>query len=228
MDTRRKRNYFCVLGQFTLTTLLLKWARLHYKRYQTDQKSSINVNENEWRNLSVAVIFSVTGLEAFLNEMSFIALKQKSKPFNESEKLILKGQKNKGGKYSLIHDRLLRFFKIGSKKRRRLSLEEKLVEFVKIVTSKDFPKGKDVSFREDLEILIGCRNRLVHYRLKKSVSMKLSDTSDIAIDVIPSIFSEIAEKCNFDPSQTVKKVVLEIGKLGYPLPESTKRALSSI
>jgi hypothetical protein len=165
----------------------------------------------------------VVALEAFLNEMSFIALKQKSKPFDENEKLILKGQKSRGEKYSLIHDRLLRFFKIRSKKRRRLSLEEKLIEFVKIVTRKDFPKVGDGSFRENLKILIDCRNRLVHYRSKKSVPITLSDASDIAIDVIPSIFSEIAGKCNFDPSQTVREVILEIGKLGYPLPESTRR-----
>ena len=55
--------------------------------------------------------------------------------------------------------------------------------------------------------------------------MTLSDASDIAIDVIPSIFSEIEGICNFDPSQTVKKVISEIGELGYPLPDSTKRAL---
>jgi hypothetical protein len=223
-----KKNYFFVLGQYTLTTLLLRWAKFHYERYLTDQRSNVKVNENEWRNLSVAIILSVVALEAFLNEMSFIALNRKSKLFDENEKLTLMGKKSRGKKYSLIHDRLFRFLKIKSKKWRYLSVEEKLTGVVTIVTGKDFPKGGDGSFLGDLNILIGCRNRLVHYRSKKSLPKILSDASDIAIDVIPSIFCEIAGKCNSDPSQVVKKVVSEIGKLGYSLPDSTKRALSFI
>lgn len=228
MGTRRRTNDYFVLGQYTPVTFLLKWVNFHYKRYLIDQRSSSKVNENEWRNLSVAIILSIVALEAFLNEMSFIALKQKSKLFDENEKLILMGQKGRGEKYSRIRNRLLRFFKIRIRKGRRLSLEEKLKEFVKIVTRKDFPKGGDGSFQENLKILIGCRNLLVHYRPKKSIPMTLSDASDIAIDVIPSIFSEIAGKCNFDPSQTVREVILEIGKLGYRLPDSTRRALTCI
>lgn len=225
MDEEKKK-YYLVLGQYTVSTHLLKWAKFHYERYQRDQRSNIKVNENKWRNLSVAIILSVVALEAFLNEMSFIALRQKSKPFDEDEKLVLMGQRGSGKKYSLIHNRLLRFFKIRRRKGRRLSLEEKLKEFAKIVTRKDFPKGEDVSFQKNLEILIGCRNHLVHYRPKESIPMALSHTSDIAIDVISSIFSEIAGKCNFDPSQTIREVILEIGKLGYRLPDSTRRALT--
>ena len=192
-------------GQFTHAMTFLRWATLYFRLYQTDEARDKKNDQNRWRNISLAVVLSIIGLETFLNEMAILALRKCPSPFNDDERLILLE------KYRNEKDEV--------KKRYRFT-ENKLKKFTKLITKKDFPKEEAGSYWEKLRTLIEFRNRLVHHRVKDFIPITMemlggipSTNRESVIDGIPSIFSAIEERIDFNPADIIKQIIIEIEKL---------------
>jgi hypothetical protein len=185
-----------------------------------DETRNKTIAQNRWRNISLAVILSIIALETFLNEMAVLALRECPSPFNDDERSVLM-EKYRNAK--------------GEEIQRYLSTEDKLLEFTKLITKKDFQKGGAGSYWEKLKVLIKLRNRLVHHRIEEVIPITIEMLSGIpstdgkpVIDGIPSIFSAVEEKLNFNPADIIKQIIIEIEKLGYPLLSSVKRDLQQV
>jgi len=207
-------------GQFTHAMTFLRWATLYFRLYQTDEARDRKIDQNQWRNISLAVVLSIIGLETFLNEMAILALRKSPSPFNDDERLILL-EKHRNKK--------------GEEKQRYLSTENKLKKFTKLITKKDFPKEEAGSYWEKLRTLVEFRNRLVQHRVEDFIPITMEMLAGIpptngkpVIDGIPSIFSAIEERIDFNPADTIKQIIIEIEKLGYPLLSSVRRDLEQI
>lgn len=207
-------------GQFTHALTFLRWARHYFGLYQMDETGNKTIDQNRWRNISLTVILSMIALETFLNEMAILALRECPSPFNDGERLILlEKYRNKKGEEI----------------QRYLSTEDKLIRFTKLITKRDFPKEGAGSYRKKLRTLIKFRNKLVHHRVEDFIPISMEMLSGIpsmnakpVIDGIPSIFSAVEEGIDFDPADTIKQIIIEIEKLGYPLLSSVKRNLQQV
>lgn len=194
-------------GHFAHATTFLKWAKHYYKLYQEDQLSNQPMTETRQRNISLAVILSITALEAFLNEMAVLALKQQPSQFCEQDVLTLSEQRRNTE---------------GKKVPKYLFPEGKLKKFTKIILQKEFPKENAwVQFTQ----LNTLRKKLIHCRTDDFIPISISDLN---LNAIPSVFSEVEETLNFDPSQTIKQLILRIEQLGYPLTSNAKAAIQQI
>jgi hypothetical protein len=196
-----------VPGHFAHATIFLKWAKHYYKLFQGNQLSNQPINESRYRNVSLAVILSITALEAFLNEMAVLALKQQPPPFCEQDALTLSEQRrNKEGKIVPHY----------------LFPERKLREFTKIIMKKEFPNGK---IFDQFKHLNAFRKKLIHCRTDDFIPISVSNLN---LNAIPSVFSEVEENLNFDPSEIIKQVILQIEKIGYPLTSNAKATIQQI
>jgi hypothetical protein len=194
-------------GHFAHATTFLKWARHYYKLFQGNRLSNQPITENRWRNVSLAVILSITALEAFLNEMAVLALKQQPSPFCEQDVLTLSDQRrNKEGKIVPHY----------------LFPEKKLREFTKIIVKKEFPNGKVF---DQFKQLNAFRKKLIHCRTDDFIPISISNLN---LNAIPSVFSEVEENLDFDPSEIIKQVILQIEKIGYPLTSNAKATIQQI
>ena len=207
-------------GQFTHAMTFLRWARHYFGLYQMGETGNKTIDQNRWRNISLAVILSMIALETFLNEMAALALRKCPSTFDEDDRLMLM-EKYRNEK--------------GEEIQRYLPTEDKLIEFTKLITKKDFPKEGAGSYWEKLKVLIKLRNRLVHHRIEELIPITIEALSGIpstnekpVIDGIPSIFSAVEERLNFNPADIIKQIIIEIEKLGYPLLSSVKRNLQQV
>lgn len=196
-----------VPGHFAHATMFLKWAKHYYKLFQGNQLSNQPITDSRYRNVSLSVILSITALEAFLNEMAVLALRQWPSPFCEQDALTLSEQRsNREGK-------IVRHY---------LFPEKKLREFTKIILKKEFPSGKVLDQFKELNDF---RRKLIHCKTDDFIPISISDLN---LNAISSVFSEVEENLYFDPSEIIKQVILQIEKIGYPLTSNAKRTIQQI
>lgn len=75
----------------------------------------------------------------------------------------------------------------------------------------------------------------MHHRVEDFIPITMemlsgipSMNGELVIDGIPSIFSAVEEGIDFNPADTIKQIIIEIEKLGYPLLPSVKRDLEQV
>ncbi len=220
MGTSEETAGWFVLGQFAHSAYFLKWAKSHYGSFRRiHDKQSSQLHQEAFEQISLAVILSVMALEAFLNEMAFLELNNPETKLNDQEKEVIRGQIESGH---------LGYWPI----------EDKICKFTKILVKQKFPKGGGGSFWEKLTRLVKYRKDLVHFSpdgpteivLSPGFAMKsgVPTEADIAISCTRVLFQQIADYCDFDPSDVAKEIITAIENAGYRLPDSLKHALARI
>ncbi len=145
MKTDDKTQGYSLLGQFENTRHFLKWAKVNYRSFKEMQEKNqkYQLKEEVWERISGAIIFSIMGLEAFLNEMQVFVLHSKVIPkLTDFEKDYLQRQIESG------HSGYLPILK-------------RICVFTQIVVRLKFPTGKVPSWVK-LKRLVKYRNILVH------------------------------------------------------------------
>jgi hypothetical protein len=209
--------WYFPLGQFEHSKFFLKWGKSHYESFRKmHDRQSDQFQEKAFEQLTLAIILSVMGLEAFLNEMAFLALENPDSKLTDEEKKCLK---NNG---------------------RGLPIKQKVCKFTEIVVKQKCLRG--CSSWGKLDLLVDCRNFLIHSKhlnreniydipFDDGCRVMKNDTripEDITIRTIPVLFHQAVEYFNFDPSEVVKDIITGIEQAGYPLPESFKDVLKSL
>jgi hypothetical protein len=219
LKTDDKTQGYSLLGQFENTRHFLKWAKVNYRSFKEMQEKNqkYQLKEEVWERISGAIIFSIMGLEAFLNEMACLAFKGDPK-LTDFEKDYLQRQIESG------HSGYLPILK-------------RICVFTQIVVRLKFPTGKVPSWVK-LKRLVKYRNILVHSAqevdspdlILSAVKMKnrLASEADISIPTAPLSFSQIIDDCDFDPCEVVKDIITAIEGVGYRLPDSFKDALAGM
>jgi hypothetical protein len=217
LKTNEKTRGYFLLGRFEHTRHFLKWARVYYRSFKEMQENcqEYQLKEEVWERISGAIIFSVMGLEAFLNEMASLALENPK--LTDSKKGILRRQ-------------------IESGHRGYLPTKERICVFTEIVVGEKFPKGR--KSWEKLDRLVKYRNGLIHSAqdvdspnlVSPAVRMKngVATEADIMIPTTPVLFSQIVNDCDFEPCEVVKDIITAIENVGYRLPDSFKDALAGM
>lgn len=220
METNEETAEYCVLGQFAHSIHFLKWAKVHYRSFRRiHDKQNGQLHQEAWEPISLAIILSATGLEAFLNEMAFLELNNRETKLTDLEKDCLRRQ-------------------IESGHRGYLPIEDKICVFTEIVVGQKFPKGGGGSSWEKLTRLVKYRKVLVHFSPVRSTEFVLSPgvvmkngvptEADITIPGTQVSFSQIVDDCDFDPAEVAKDIITAIENVGYRLPDSFKNALARI
>ena len=89
LDYKALMGIIFIPGQFTHAMTFLRWARHYFGLYQMGETGNKTIDQNRWRNISLAVILSMIALETFLNEMAALALRKCPSTFDEDDRLML-------------------------------------------------------------------------------------------------------------------------------------------